>query len=75
MSDSERDGLIISIKTSLEDFKYQLLGNGQPGIIQDLQKKTSTLEEYKNRANGAFAVIIGLLTLIGGGELVKFFTQ
>lgn len=58
-------------KTKLEG----LVGNGQPGEIQKIQSRLSSLEEFKNKSVGYLTAVTGALTALGvvGHYLVDLF--
>lgn len=72
MTDYERDEILIRVDEGLKDLKHQLLGNGQPGIIQKQEGKISELEDFRSKAKGALGVILFLVSVVGGTELVRF---
>jgi hypothetical protein len=57
------------IRTIVERIDHELLGNGQPGKIQQLEGRAARLESWRSYASGALVVISALLTAavaIGG---------
>lgn len=77
MSDETRDEMIIKTYTKLDDLYHTLLGNGQPGKIQNLEvkieKNRTDLSDLKEAVNVGRGVVIALcfvISLIGGGEIL-----
>ncbi len=56
------------------DIHTRLFGNGQPGELDKLDTRLKDLERTTNWAKGAVAVIVGLVTLLGGTEIYHITT-
>jgi hypothetical protein len=59
MTDFERDVIdgLARIETRFDSLEHELLGNGQPGRIQQLESKVSSHAEYIQGAKARAAVI------------------
>lgn len=44
----------------VETHMERLVGNGQPGLVAELDRRITTLEHYKNWLAGMVAAIVGL---------------
>ena len=57
------------IETIVQRLESRLLGNGQPGEIDKLDKRTTSLESVAYKAKGAFWAFSALITSLGGALL------
>lgn len=64
---------LITTKTLVQDMHHSLFGNGQPGVIKDLQVKIEGLEKTKSRSEGVLWALSGIVSAIGITDIVKFF--
>jgi hypothetical protein len=62
MNDFERDVIdaLARIETRFDSMEHELLGNGQPGRIQQLESKVSSHAEYIQGAKARAAVVASL---------------
>lgn len=61
-------------QTLVIDIHTRLFGNGQPGELDKLDARLKEQERVINWAKGAVAVILGLLSLLGGTEIYHITT-
>jgi len=63
------------IKAIVTRMDHALFGNGQPGIIQEYDKRIGELEDSKNKGKGAIWALSGLFTALGGVEVLHWFNK
>jgi hypothetical protein len=68
MSDVQQD--VLQRVSRIEESNKQILGNGKPGRLGELEATVKSQVAYANRFKGALYVICGILTL-GAGALGK----
>lgn len=68
------------IETTVEALRKELLGNGQPGVVDKIQKhieyadtRLDSLESTRTYVKGAFTFLGAMLTWIGWETFKKFF--
>lgn len=62
-----------SIEDKLDELSHRLLGNGQPGLIADLQSTDRALTRRMDKWNGIWIGGSGVVVVIF--TLVEFFTR
>jgi hypothetical protein len=68
---------LASIAEKFDELSHRLLGNGQPGVIADLQASDKAmgdrLDRYENRTHWLTGVWVGASAVVGGiFAVVKF---
>ena len=73
MTNEEIAGKLGSIEATLMIIKDRLLGNGQPGEIDKMNRRLVSLERDANFSKGALWILGAVLTLAISGGLIHVF--
>ncbi len=70
---SEQYEDLIETKTLVKEMHHYLFGNGQPGIIKEIQTKIDRLEKTKSRSEGVLWALSAIVSFIGLTDIIKLF--
>lgn len=66
--------VLIAVKTVVDDIRERLFGDGETGDIPKIARRTSTLEEFKNKLLGAIIILATLTSIIGSTLIYHLFS-
>lgn len=69
----EQGKVLALIKQQIEDWDHKLFGNGQPGLLDQHDKRLDGLEQKESRQSGFWSYSLQLL--IGLGVVVDIFLR
>lgn len=73
MTDESIEVKIARIETLLLSMDERLFGNGQPGVIANMQEEIDGLKESRDNAKGAIRILAFLAGAVGLTQLIQFF--
>ena len=65
--------LLLSISSTVESMHHRLFGNGNPGELDTLWKRTDSLQDWKNKVTGALIVLSFLITTLATATVYEIF--
>lgn len=66
------DARLARIEQSLEDLKYQLLGNGRAGRLDEMEGDIQDLKDSRARFRGGMSVLGALVAALGVPEILHW---